>query len=206
MRLFHVRAQAPEVLDGSRYNASVDVYSYAITVFECACGGDSARNQFRSQPSYAVCEGWRPRPPESLKKKHPLLMSLIQECWRSEQTSVKGALASVLSADVAKRPNFMAIIGRLESMRPFALLHHDPPPLALQSLLPSQQSLPSLKSEPSHAMFESEEVEAARARHRDSPKRFACFLSHHKQACAAEARLVKLQLESLLDAKVFLGM
>ena len=50
-----------------------------------------------------------------------------------------------------------------------------------------------------------DEFEAARARHRDSPKRFACFLSHHKQACAAEARLVKQQLESLLDAKVFLG-
>ena len=55
------------------------------------------------------------------------------------------------------------------------------------------------------AIFESEEIEAARARHRSSPKGFACFLSHHKLACAAEARLVKQQLESLLDAKVFLG-
>jgi len=48
-------------------------------------------------------------------------------------------------------------------------------------------------------------LEVARARHRDSPKGFACFLSHHKHACAAEARLVKQQLETLLDAEVFLG-
>ena len=48
-------------------------------------------------------------------------------------------------------------------------------------------------------------LEVTRARHRDSPKGFACFLSHHKQACAAEARLVKQQLEFMLDAKVFLG-
>ena len=54
-------------------------------------------------------------------------------------------------------------------------------------------------------MFQPNELEAARDRHRDSPKGFACFLSHHKQACAAEARLVKQQLESMLDARVFLG-
>ena len=90
----------------------------------------------------------------------------------------------------------MAIVDRLESMRPSALLHHD---------LPSQQSLPSIKSVSSQGLFESEDIEAARARHRDSPKRFACFLSHHTLACAAEARLVKQQLTSLLDAKVFLG-
>ena len=56
-----------------------------------------------------------------------------------------------------------------------------------------------------HSLFQNGKLEAARDRHRDSPKGFACFLSHHKQACAAEARLVKQQLESMLDAKVFLG-
>ena len=50
-----------------------------------------------------------------------------------------------------------------------------------------------------------DEFEAARARHRDSPKGFACFISHHKLTCAAEARLVKQQLEKMLDAKVFIG-
>ena len=50
-----------------------------------------------------------------------------------------------------------------------------------------------------------EQFGAAIARHRDSPKGFACFLSHHEQACAVEARLVKQRLESMLDAKVFLG-
>ena len=58
---------------------------------------------------------------------------------------------------------------------------------------------------PTQGMYQTAELEAARARHSDSPKSFACFLSHHKQACAAEARLVKQQLESMLDAKVFLG-
>ena len=53
--------------------------------------------------------------------------------------------------------------------------------------------------------FQTDELEAARARHFDSPKGYACFLSHHKQACAAEARLVKQQLEFMLNAGVFLG-
>ena len=48
-------------------------------------------------------------------------------------------------------------------------------------------------------------LEAARVRHRDSPKGFACFLAHDTQACAAEARLVKQHLESILDARVCLG-
>ena len=62
----------------------------------------------------------------------------------------------------------------------------------------------SLKKSPSLlGSFQPDGLEAARARHRDSPKSFACFLSHHKQVCAAEARLVKQQLESLLEANVF---
>ena len=60
-------------------------------------------------------------------------------------------------------------------------------------------------SQPSNVVVPNQ-FEDARARHRDSSKAFACFLSHHKQSCAAEARLVKQQLESMLDAKVFLGM
>ena len=54
-------------------------------------------------------------------------------------------------------------------------------------------------------MFEPGELEAARARHRDSPAEFACFLSHHEQSCDAEARFVQEQLEAFLDAKVSLG-
>ena len=115
------------MLDGSRYNASVDVYSFAITMFECACGRDHTRKQFRSVTRYAVCAdtGWRPTPTTALKEKHPLVLALIQECWRSEQTKVKGALASVVSVDIAKRPTFMDIVARLETVRPASSLAVD---------------------------------------------------------------------------------
>ena len=52
--------------------------------------------------------------------------------------------------------------------------------------------------------FKTDETEAARARHRDSSKEFACFISLHTQTCS-EVRLVKEGLESILDAKVFIG-
>jgi len=88
-------------------------------MFECACGRDHARKQFRSVTRYAVCAdtGWRPTPTTALKEKHPLVLALIQECWRSEQTKVKGALASLVSVDIAKRPTFMDIVARLETVR-----------------------------------------------------------------------------------------
>ena len=35
-------------------------------------------------------------------------------------------------------------------------------------------------------------------------KRFRCFLSHHKQACAMEARFLKDKLQGMLDGEVFL--
>ena len=72
---------------------------------------------------------------------------------------------------------------------------------------PSQPSNTAVEASPSveGLLFLPTELKAARSRHKNSPKGFACFLSHHKQACAAEARLVKQELESILDAKVFLG-
>ena len=108
------------MLDGSRYNASVDVYSFAITIFECACGKDHIRKQFLRVSRFAVCAdtGWRPRPTKALKENYPLVLALVKNCWVSEQTKVKGVLASLLSADFAKRPTFMEIVDRLEAMRP----------------------------------------------------------------------------------------
>ena len=173
-------SQAPEVLAGARYNTSADVYSYAMTIFECACGGKHAYicSLFRESDSSA----WRPNPTEELVQKHPLVWALIQECWRSEKTEEAKGEALASAADIARRPTFTEIVERLEAMRS---THNEKP-----------QASPA---------FSTDEFKAARARHHDSPKGFACFLSHHKQACAAEARLVKQQLESMLDAKVFLG-
>ena len=48
-------------------------------------------------------------------------------------------------------------------------------------------------------------IESARERRRRSPKTFAYFLIHYNVECATEARLVKRQLETWLDDKVFLG-
>ena len=41
--------------------------------------------------------------------------------------------------------------------------------------------------------------------HQASSKKFAVFLSHHKMACATEARFVKEKLEMMFKAPVFLG-
>ena len=85
--------------------------------------GKYARAQFRNASRYAVCsspggDDWRPSPTKALRSEHPLVWDLIQECWRSEKTKVKGALASVSAADVAKRPTFLMIVERLEAMQP----------------------------------------------------------------------------------------
>ena len=58
---------APEIFDSGRYNTAVDVYSYAITVFECVCGTGYTRNQFRKVEYSAACTGWRPKPPITFK-------------------------------------------------------------------------------------------------------------------------------------------
>ena len=57
-------------------------------------------------------------PTKALEDEHPLVWALIQECWRSEKVQVKGELAALLGAGVARRPTFMVIVERLETMRP----------------------------------------------------------------------------------------
>ena len=208
---------APEIVNGSRYNTGVDVYSYAITVFECLCGREHARAQYRKVPSHAVCTGWRPRPTNTLAVKYPRAWALIQECWRSDKTEDKnnqGASqmliqqgaerdASELLVDTAvlKRPTFTEIVERLASMRPALTClpeHVSQPPQHLSAFADATPESP-------HVTLGSEELKAAQARYRNSPKGFACFLSHHKQAGTAEAEMVKQQLESTLEASVFLG-
>ena len=53
--------------------------------------------------------------------------------------------------------------------------------------------------------FQPNEFESAIARHRGSPKSFACYLCRDSTACADEARLVQQHLEEMLGASVFLG-
>ena len=173
---------APEIVAGSRYNTGVDVYSYAVTLFECACGGSFARNQFREISRYgAAASGWRPKPTEELVQHHPLVWVLIQECWAPVKSVAKGGgvIVSGLDHDVSERPTFTEIVTRLELM------------------VSSEQLL--------LVPLTAGEADAARAHHRDSSNEFACYLSHHKQASAAEARLVKPQLEAQLGAQIYFG-
>jgi len=174
---------APEIVHGSRYNTGVDVYSYAVTLFECVCGGSFTRNQFRAISRYgAAASGWRPKPTEELVQHHPLVWVLIQECWAPVNPIASkeggGGIVSALDHDVSERPAFTEIVTRLELMAS------------------SEQLLVPLTAG---------EVDAARAHHRDSSNEFACYLSHHKQASAAEARLVKPQLEAQLGAQIYFG-
>ena len=222
---------APEMLDGSRYNTGVDVYSYAITVFECLCGGDIARAQYRSVPRLAVCSGWRLRPTKDLVDKYPQAWTLIQECWRSDKTEdgpqmlvQQGAerdnfehqtKVETSSAAALKRPTFTEIVERLGSMRPGLTCvpeHVRSAPSRDRSAIGHVEGFVKTLSTPlnaapdsPHGTLKSEELKAAQARHRNSPKSFACFLSSHNTTCASEAKLVKRQLESFLDAKICLG-
>ena len=178
--------QAPEILDGSRYNASVDVYSYAVTVFECACHANYAKNEFRGESRYAVCTGWRPQPPTALTKKYPLVWDLIQHCWRPENTEVKGALVSLLSAHVAKRPTFMDIVERLEAM---SSPHND----TLGSRVGSNRTI----SPASQILGEFTDVTLAEVRQVEGLSRDLSSLhaaSDHVGGCVALLRLIREEL------------
>ena len=49
------------------------------------------------------------------------------------------------------------------------------------------------------------EAQAAQQHFRRSKRKYAAFLSHHKDACATEARLVKEKLGAMLGVELFLG-
>ena len=98
------RYMAPEVFRHEPYNLKVDVYSYAMIVFqlfECICPFHStdpivaARN--------AAMTGKRPEFPtkDSLSEADAALRRLVVDCW---------------DGDPEKRPAFVEIIARLEEL------------------------------------------------------------------------------------------
>ena len=62
----------------------MDVYSFGLTLFECICGSEYTKSQFKQVPRVAVCVGWRPVPNDLLEHGHPFLWALIQQCWCRE--------------------------------------------------------------------------------------------------------------------------
>ena len=117
---------APEIIAGTRYNTGVDVYSFAMTMFECVCGKRYIKQQYQHVGRKEVTTGWRPKPRNVLEEAHPLVWSLIQECWRSAKEGCpehggleNDAKSTVLAADHAtRRPTFAEIVERLEGMQP----------------------------------------------------------------------------------------
>ena len=88
--------------------------------------------------------------------------------------------------DPRNRPTFVAIAHRLKKM--------DPVLLGIQS-----------SSSKYSTLFSDEESAAATAWFAGTRKKFVAFLSHHKEACATEARLVKGELDMFFEgAEAFL--
>ncbi len=93
---------APEVLQGKRYNKSVDVFSFVIVLLVVAVGdAHYVRDHWRHK--FAYVEGWRPPIPEEVHKELPSVAELIAAGW---------------DKDPAARPSFLAIMDSLNAIRP----------------------------------------------------------------------------------------
>ena len=83
---FRFTDAAPEVLSYQPYGIQVDIFSFGIMLAEmaCRCSGLPQRyvsDQYRKAPKNAVIKKWRARLPLRVKKKHPLLKTLVERCW-----------------------------------------------------------------------------------------------------------------------------
>ena len=85
------------------------------------------------------------------------------------------------------RPNFDEIIEELEDIH------------VSESTTTSEQRV--FKS----AFLSTEDAAHIRAHFNNSSKTYSAFLSHHKESCAAEARLLKEHIDSLASKNAFLG-
>ena len=66
---------APEVLEGKRYNKSVDVFAYALILLEIALSNAGYVKKLIAS-KYAYVEGWRPPIPSYLEDEQPKLASV----------------------------------------------------------------------------------------------------------------------------------
>ena len=121
--------------------------------------------------------GWRPDIPAEFDFDHPELVALIRAMW---QTNFRG------------RPAMKTVVQTLAILAPSSEDRDD-----ATERVSSSELIESLLSDDGLA--------EARQRHEGSSKSFAVFLSHHKVACATEARLVKQKYETLLGVECFLG-
>ena len=198
---------APEVITGQRYNESAasccdrpmllsahntpltlvalqfvqDTFSFALLLLCLAtCNikhvSDCCCTRRLTTTTYA--NGWRPEIPVMLDFDHPELVVLIRSMWQT---------------DFRMRPAMMTAVQALANLVP--VISNDEGGVIEREVSSNRGA----------NLLSDEAIEGARQRHESSPKSFAAFLSHHKEACATEARLVKQNYETLLGVECFLG-
>ena len=155
-----------------------------------ALGAAAHQSGFRPTPKEefveALPELWK------LASAHPRLLAadaehtLTQGCSAPSHTQVQ----ECWQYDPHDRPTFVAIVHQLKRMDPVLL---------------NIQSTSTVSGSASTTLFSDEESAAATSWFAGTSKEFVAFLSHHKEACATEARLVKGELDPLFGgAEAFL--
>ncbi|XP_020583155.1 serine/threonine-protein kinase STY46-like [Phalaenopsis equestris] len=92
------RWMAPEVINHQPYDQKVDIFSFAIVLWELATSKIPYNSMTPLQAALGVRQGLRPELPENV---HPTLLELMQRCWETSP---------------AKRPSFSEIIAELEEL------------------------------------------------------------------------------------------
>ncbi|KAK4800741.1 hypothetical protein SAY86_021228 [Trapa natans] len=92
------RWMAPEVINHQPYDQKVDVFSFAIVIWEMVTAKVPYGNMTPLQAALGVRQGLRPEIPQDM---HPKLVELMQRCW---------------DTDAAKRPPFSEITIELENI------------------------------------------------------------------------------------------
>ena len=92
---------APEILEGKRYNKSVDVFAYALILLEIVLS--NARWTRKGFTKFAYAQGWRPTIPQDVHRDWPELADLVKRGWQQ---------------DPSKRPEFSSIEPRILALKP----------------------------------------------------------------------------------------
>ncbi|KAL8499049.1 hypothetical protein ACS0TY_022131 [Phlomoides rotata] len=94
------RYMAPEVFNHRKYDKKVDVFSFAMILYEMLEGDSPMSNYEPYEAARYVAEGHRPM----LRAKGfiPCLRELIEQCW---------------AADMNERPSFLEILRKLEKIK-----------------------------------------------------------------------------------------
>ena len=153
-----------------------DTFSFGLLLLCLALGDINYLASLRFTGSLRYHLGGRPPVPAELDFDHPELVRLIISMWQP---------------DFRLRPSMKAVVDTLSNL----------PTSAADDETALTTSMRSVCGN----VLSEEEVEEAQQRHQSSSKSFALFLSHHKEACATEARLVKQNYETLLGVACFLG-